>query len=516
MCTSPIKILNPKIRARLSTWCKDEEGIHIKVPCGKCESCQVNKQNDWLVRLAYEYEWTKEKNGFVLFDTFTYAEEHLPHYYSQPCFNKAHYKTFMKKLRVYLDRDFEERANEWLGGIYNVSMGTMAQYTPDYTPGDELMTEFKDMFPDLSPRCHVKVFWVSEYGGEYGRPHYHALFFVTYPINPYKFREYVRKAWIYGFTDKRNIEEMVINGWAGIAYVSKYVTKKQELIQDILKNQEACEAMRQSYRLMFEKDLYEESLIHASEENFRKVMRDLQLDESLPFIRISRGLGLQGLEKITEHEWIRNECRIPDKRKQYKIVPIPEYFKRKHMYDYDCLTKTWRINDKGKMLKAQWAKDRQSRNIINIQNVLYHYIDLPECRNLFTVKYVKEVRDKVMAKGIKRFANILATREMAATDFVRNNYHNWDEVIQDIIANPMYRIDPQYDELNGESQTIAYTIGRAMKMEDILPKQEAYLLKCYDQIVNEVNKQRAKYMRQKAIEAERQKKIKNNLKPNVT
>lgn len=522
MCTFPISIINPKIKAKLSTWSKYEDGVFMKVPCGKCESCQTNKQNEWLVRLAYEYEWTKEKKGFVLFDTFTYAPEHLPTFHGANVFNKEHYKTFMKKLRVYLQREFEEnQEKEYLGMFYTPSMGKTKEsiYKED---NPELIDEFeaiKETYSDKKPQGNVKVFWVSEYGGEYGRPHYHALFFVTYPISPWTFRECVRKAWIYGFTDKRLIEQMVINAWAGIAYVSKYITKNLECRQDLFRNEEARNIIKSSWETIKEKECPLEVLEHTADEKLNQIFKELELEISMPFTRASRNFGISGIEKITEQEWRLGQTKVPDKNKGYKLVNIPQYFKRKYMYDYDKIAKQWKLNDTGKILRGHWFRDQQAKKIIEIQNVLYHYIDdLQEIKQVMNIEYVKKVRDEVMNKGIARFANLLSTRNMLASEWIRNRWEKWDQIYPDIITNPEYEIDKYKDMLSRDKQFIISILERKSTevLQDIIPEQERKLLETYDVIMQYVHKARARHLYKCKRDAERQKQIKNQLKPTVT
>lgn len=74
---------------------KMREGFHdrpVKVPCGQCIGCRLEKSRQWAMRCMHEAS-QHEENSFV---TLTYAPEHIPAYGSL-C--KADLQKFMKRLR---------------------------------------------------------------------------------------------------------------------------------------------------------------------------------------------------------------------------------------------------------------------------------------------------------------------------------------------------------------------------------------------------------------------------------
>lgn len=64
----------------------------LKVPCGKCVSCRIQKRKEWSMRLKHELNYFDN----AMFLTLTYSDEHLPEYDS---LKKEHLQLFFKRLR---------------------------------------------------------------------------------------------------------------------------------------------------------------------------------------------------------------------------------------------------------------------------------------------------------------------------------------------------------------------------------------------------------------------------------
>lgn len=93
----------------------------IKLPCGQCVGCRIDRSREWSIRCLHEAKmWTH--NSFI---TLTYNEENLP---ANKSLNYRDYQLFMKRLR------------------------------------------FKTGYP-------IRFFMCGEYGEKDFRPHYHALLF---------------------------------------------------------------------------------------------------------------------------------------------------------------------------------------------------------------------------------------------------------------------------------------------------------------------------------------------------
>lgn len=66
------------------------EIVGMKVPCGQCIACRLNKVRDWTLRIMHESRYHKD-NCFL---TLTYAPE-----YQKPSLNKSDLQKFFKRLR---------------------------------------------------------------------------------------------------------------------------------------------------------------------------------------------------------------------------------------------------------------------------------------------------------------------------------------------------------------------------------------------------------------------------------
>lgn len=99
---------------------KHDDGMPIRVSCGQCVACRIQRAKMWSLRCMDELKFHDES----IFLTLTYANEHLPAFGS---LNKKHLQDFFKRLRK---------------------------------------AELK-----------FRYFACGEYGEQYHRPHYHAIMF---------------------------------------------------------------------------------------------------------------------------------------------------------------------------------------------------------------------------------------------------------------------------------------------------------------------------------------------------
>ena len=133
------------------------------LPCGKCPACLANIRQEWCFRLNSEFLAC----SFGLFVTLTYDDEHLPQDLSV---NKRDVQLFLKRLRK-----------------------------------------------DLGNRS-FRYFITAEYGDHTLRPHYHGLFFFSFPFVS-KIYDQIVNNWKCGFCDFGDIEP------ASVAYCTKYCMK---------------------------------------------------------------------------------------------------------------------------------------------------------------------------------------------------------------------------------------------------------------------------------------------------
>lgn len=114
----------------------------LRVPCGRCVMCKVARSREWATRILHEAS-TWPANIFV---TLTFDDAWLP---PDKSLHKQDVVLFFKRLRQ-----------------------------------------------RLSPR-RIKYYACGEYGGRFGRPHYHAIIFgLSISDKPL-----LVKAWPYGFVD---------------------------------------------------------------------------------------------------------------------------------------------------------------------------------------------------------------------------------------------------------------------------------------------------------------------------
>ena len=192
-CLSPISIFNNSDYVNLDSW-----DVKRKVSCGKCSYCQFTKQTEYAIRGYYEFLECLKDNGYVYWDTLTYDDaKGLPYAYGIPCFRKKDVQDFIRYLRLDLKRNYG--------------------------------------FDDGSFRYLV----VSEYGDQFGRPHYHIMFFVhdpclTLELLHSKILEHWRSR--HGNTDFHNEPSgRVLTSQAAIYYVTKYLGKLDVRLDNLYK-----------------------------------------------------------------------------------------------------------------------------------------------------------------------------------------------------------------------------------------------------------------------------------------
>ncbi len=151
----------------------------VKVPCGQCVGCRLERSRQWAIRIMHEASLSEE-NCFV---TLTYDDKHLPRGGSLDVGPKGAFTKFMKRLR----RRFDGK--------------------------------------------RVRYFHCGEYGDRNGRPHYHAcLFGLDFGDDRYLYKmskghrlfrsPSLEKCWTLGQSDIGSLT------FESAAYVARYVMKK--------------------------------------------------------------------------------------------------------------------------------------------------------------------------------------------------------------------------------------------------------------------------------------------------
>ena len=185
MCTSPLDGWRSKERSgngKRSIVFDIKEGFHdmpVSVPCGRCMECRLRKKREWALRCQHEADMHVENSLFTL----TYDDRNLPRNPDGvPTLRKGDLSGFLKRLR-------------------------------HYTNGKR-----------------VKFFAAGEYGGRFDRPHYHVLLFgFGFPDKMPGPERHGFRSWNSELLDKtwkKGLTEIGEVSFDGIAYVAKYITKK--------------------------------------------------------------------------------------------------------------------------------------------------------------------------------------------------------------------------------------------------------------------------------------------------
>lgn len=150
-------------------------GESLRLPCGQCVGCRLERSRQWAVRCMHEASLS-EDNSFL---TLTYDDDHLP---AGGTLVKSDFQDFMKRLRK-----------------------------------------------SIAPK-RVRYYHCGEYGENLGRPHYHALLF-GHAFTDYKFfserngnriytSDSLSRLWPMGFAVAGEVT------FESAAYVARYVMKK--------------------------------------------------------------------------------------------------------------------------------------------------------------------------------------------------------------------------------------------------------------------------------------------------
>lgn len=321
-----------------------------------------------MARSYAQYKDTKDAGGWSYFETLTYNNECVPRYKGMLCFNSAHIRNFLKRLRISIER-------YWLRDTSK----PRDPKTHDFPP--LLDIDGKKIFPYKGKVSgNLKYYCATEYGGKTHRPHVHFIFFVTIPNMPtLLFRDLVAVAWKYGFIDRRyTVKKRIINGIGACKYLSEYVNK--------------------DYDFQKELDRKINELQYSGISVNKHVLRRLRC-----FHRQSVGYGI-GIIRQNKRELLEQGlCEVPDKKYVHKFISLPMYIKRKlfmqlvpyefkeygNVYKYDkagfrtvkekrLVTKYhWEYTEYGK----QWRMSRQNEVIQKVAdtfkrtyNNYYYYV----------------------------------------------------------------------------------------------------------------------------------------------
>lgn len=434
MCTHPIQIKNPSQYVNLRA-----TAYSYNVPCGRCCECHQDKVNGYVLRAHTEFLNASVKGGYFLFDTLTYAPDHLPSVFGRPCFSHRDITLFRKRV----ENDLVARG-----------------FGRDNT---------------------FKFFVTSEFGGDFHRPHYHIGFFVYNPkITPLILDEIINRNWRFfdpdngklpfdslwrykparnrdlglGFTDMSSPYERVFRCPQGvdstvdaqnvIGYIAGYTVKdddyryyhntvidelrrccgKPERGQVLPSGRKLGRFIKKSDYIATSFDTFLERV--SNSELLKDYYNDLSLlstaDYALqrerlissdiePFIQSSLEFGSSLLDGVKDNEELLadfiDHVFVPDQEKGKKPISTPMYYKKKLFYNnyneklvYTPDGYKWlsskdakpfepvldedgkprrrvrsELNELGIKLKSMKIKDRQSRFAKFVSDIVMNTVD---------------------------------------------------------------------------------------------------------------------------------------------
>lgn len=352
MCLSPITI--PNQTKFIST--KHADPFLMQIPCGHCAECASTLGNQWYYRAYYEWQELTDNGAYVLFDTLTYDDKHLPHlsncwhWLSKsedfPCFNYYDVRLFLQGLRTRLIR---------------------CGYR-------------KDSF---------RYFLSSEYGSsEYynyrgivrraqHRPHYHILLYVyDKRIDPIWLSKTIGEVWNRGRTDgvpfqskEYVLGKNVISADCPLEqslrvcrYVTKYVQKSCQFDKEI-----SWRINKVMHRMAEEADPISPSSWLETETAHKERLKLTRWVNQ--FHRQSQHFGETALRDLDLNQLYETGCLfMPDPNGVKIPIPLPTYYARKLFYEQVNVNgaRYWQLNDEG-------IQYRKARHPLTLQRLIDRY-----------------------------------------------------------------------------------------------------------------------------------------------
>lgn len=186
--------------------------LPVKVPCGQCIGCRLERSRQWAVRCVHEAQ-LHEANSFI---TLTYDDHNLP---DNRSIDLSQWQRFMKRLRKHFCATRR----------VNPETGRMRTY---YDKSKAVRFFACGEYGELCSQCGLSrpVCKCKDWLPKLGRPHYHAILFnldfadkelfqVRKGVRLYT-SETLQKLWPFGFSSVGDVT------FESAAYVARYVMKK--------------------------------------------------------------------------------------------------------------------------------------------------------------------------------------------------------------------------------------------------------------------------------------------------
>lgn len=282
------------------------------VPCGQCEECMKDRQNEYVIRTYEEVQ----KRGNPWFITLTYAEENVPYVFDlidgelledeSYCIDKESGEV-LENLRTINNRDLQLWKKRVVRNI-------------EYHTGKKL--DFGYLL------C-------GEYGPRTHRPHYHGMLL---GLTDEQVREF-EKDWQenYGFTCFKKVNITEVDRVA--SYIAKYIVKMPELEDEYLKDGKVAKPRK----------ITSVGYGMPTRKRFDMMRRDVlgEMISDMPDMDNLSGINPVRLDK--EIKKIAN-----NHKKKYKLngreYKLPGYYWKRFTYVKDDLTGKVRATEISKMV----------------------------------------------------------------------------------------------------------------------------------------------------------------------
>lgn len=368
----------------------NNQAFGLSVPCGECAECMEAKRNEWLFRTYWQVQETLNKGGYVLFDTLSYDDAHLPHV-------EDYFKRYNLKFWDYEDKKLKD---------FELGQNNFSCFSHEDYRYFLVRLRRKLEYHGFNPKENLKYFMSCEYGHDNvyrdsrgrirkgtKRPHYHILFFVTdTSLSAMDLSRYIDECWQKGRTDGINYKPY--------AYVNNHVYGYNELVSNNQKVRSVCnyvakyvnkdgdwrkmiyDRLRKLFQIIYNDEFWKDDDL---KDKYKKLVRDIDV-----FHRQSQGFGLYALEAQDEDE-MKNMLEtgmmsMPDDYKGFHgmHIPMPLYFQHKLFWEWyrdseGCLR--MRRTEFG----AEYGMHRLLKNIdLRVKKCREWYANIPN-----NMKYVK-------------------------------------------------------------------------------------------------------------------------------
>lgn len=315
MCLSPVTIVREIAGRKYTEY----------VPCGKCNECVKDKQNEYMIRSVEE----SKKCGSCYFFTLTYNEDSCP-------------------VKFDLDGEVIEE-NPLTGEVkFSDSAKIRSLNRADIVAWKKRVRERinKRRKKEGKPRIKFSFLITGEYGPKTHRPHYHGLFLGL----SYEYMIEFKHDWEthFGFTTFKNVPTIPTEERNDVVntarYVSKYICKLQELEdENVLEGKVEKPRKQVSVGFGLPKDS-----VFKSWQNYH-LCKDIVSDYDLE--------AVHDLPPEVSDKLVREVI----KRRRYNLqgcsYKLPNYYKRKLFYVKDGRTKEIHASELQFMVSRALAMD---------------------------------------------------------------------------------------------------------------------------------------------------------------